>query len=102
MTRIPTKVVTAKKVRNKEVKLTYFEFDPVYFQEAVPAATIEKVKTVLDTSYKPYISDGNQEGQEVLNNAVAFYIKVPMSCVPVTNQDPDSSAPKRPCGVPGH
>ncbi|KAJ9089349.1 hypothetical protein DSO57_1013929 [Entomophthora muscae] len=30
---------------------------------------LEKVKPVLDTSYKPYISDGNQED----NNKYEFY-----------------------------
>ncbi|KAJ9082723.1 hypothetical protein DSO57_1001794 [Entomophthora muscae] len=62
---------------------------------------LEKVKPVLDTSYKPYVSDGNQEedkepeffriyeGQLVLKKVAAFYTKMPMSCKPVSNQDLD-------------
>ncbi|KAJ9085230.1 hypothetical protein DSO57_1016032 [Entomophthora muscae] len=54
---------------------------------------LEKVKPVLDTSYKPYASDGNQEeekepeffrtdeGHLVLKRVAAFYTKVPMPCV---------------------
>ncbi|KAJ9058952.1 hypothetical protein DSO57_1007349 [Entomophthora muscae] len=60
---------------------------------------LEKVKPVLDTSYKPYVSDGNQEedkepeffradeGQLVLKKVAAFYNKVPMACKPVSEQD---------------
>ncbi|KAJ9052629.1 hypothetical protein DSO57_1032303 [Entomophthora muscae] len=67
---------------------------------------MEKVKPVLDTSYKPYVSDGNQEdnnkpnfyrtteGQLVLKKVVYFYNKVPMPCVPVPEKDL--------CGVPVH
>ncbi|KAJ9077724.1 hypothetical protein DSO57_1013989 [Entomophthora muscae] len=50
---------------------------------------LEKVNPVIDTSYKPYVSDGNQEddkepefyrtdeGQLVLKKVTAFYTKVP-------------------------
>ncbi|KAJ9090497.1 hypothetical protein DSO57_1001955 [Entomophthora muscae] len=108
LTRKPTKVTTAKTVRNKEVELTLYVFDPVYCQELVPSAMMEKAKPVLDTSYKPYVSDGSQEdnkkpefyrpkeGQLVLKKVVAFYNKVPMPCKPVTNQDPSSSEPTNP------
>ncbi|KAJ9052803.1 hypothetical protein DSO57_1030585 [Entomophthora muscae] len=56
---------------------------------------LEKVKPVLDTSYKTYVSDGNQEedkepklyqtneGHLVLKKVTAFYNKVPMPCKPV-------------------
>ncbi|KAJ9050989.1 hypothetical protein DSO57_1009073 [Entomophthora muscae] len=57
----PTKVTTTKTVRNKEVELTLYVFDAVYCQELVPSAMLEKIKPVFDTSYKPYVSDGNQE-----------------------------------------
>ncbi|KAJ9068377.1 hypothetical protein DSO57_1029334 [Entomophthora muscae] len=68
---------------------------------------MEKVKPVLDTSYEPYVSDGNQEeekepefyrtdeGQLVLKKVSAFYTKVPMPCKPVPNQDPNSTATSR-------
>ncbi|KAJ9063111.1 hypothetical protein DSO57_1003641 [Entomophthora muscae] len=61
LTRKPTKVTTTKKVKDKEVELTFYVFDVVYQQESVLSVMLEKVKPVLDTSYKPYISDGNQE-----------------------------------------
>ncbi|KAJ9061998.1 hypothetical protein DSO57_1015238 [Entomophthora muscae] len=69
---------------------------------------LKKVKPVLDTSYEPYISDGDQEedkepefyrtdeGQLVLKRVTAFCNKVPMPCKPVTNQDPSSSEPTEP------
>ncbi|KAJ9061227.1 hypothetical protein DSO57_1022551 [Entomophthora muscae] len=60
---------------------------------------LEKVKPVLDTSYKPYGSDGNQEeekepeffrtdeGQLVLKKVAVFYTKVSMPCfVPNANK----------------
>ncbi|KAJ9049449.1 hypothetical protein DSO57_1024254 [Entomophthora muscae] len=104
----PTRVTTINKVKNKEIKLTSYVFDTVYCQENVPTAMIEKVKPVLDTSYKPYVSDGNQEdnnkpefyrtteGQLVLKKVTAFYNKVPMPCKPVTNQDPGLFKPTKP------
>ncbi|KAJ9073792.1 hypothetical protein DSO57_1012780 [Entomophthora muscae] len=64
---------------------------------------IEKVNPVIDTSYEPYVSDGNQEnnnelkffqtmnGQQVLKKVDAFYTKVPMPCIPGPEQDPDST-----------
>ncbi|KAJ9053826.1 hypothetical protein DSO57_1020421 [Entomophthora muscae] len=67
--------------------------------KSCPSAMMEKVKPVLDTSYKPYVNDGNQEdnnkpnfyrtteGQLVLKKVVSFYNKVPMPCVPVPEQD---------------
>ncbi|KAJ9049593.1 hypothetical protein DSO57_1022833 [Entomophthora muscae] len=61
LTQKPTKVTTIKKVRNKEIELTFFIFYPVYHQEAVPTAMIEKFKPIIDTSYKPYIRDSDQE-----------------------------------------
>ena len=84
-----------------------YVFDAVYQQESVPSAMLEKVKPVLDTSYKPYISDGNQEdskepkfyqtneGQLVLKKVAAFYSKVPMPCaVPKANESiPTSKKP---------
>ncbi|KAJ9082194.1 hypothetical protein DSO57_1006639 [Entomophthora muscae] len=82
-------VTTTKTVRNKEVKLTLYVFDAVYRQELIPSAMMKKVKPVLDTSYKSYISVGKQEdknkpefyitteGQLVLKNVTAFYNKVP-------------------------
>ncbi|KAJ9056915.1 hypothetical protein DSO57_1027767 [Entomophthora muscae] len=82
MTQKPTKVTTTKTVRKKEIKLTSYVFDAVYFQELVPSGMLEKTKPVLDTSCKCYVSDGNQEdvketkyfqtedGQQVLNNVV--------------------------------
>ncbi|KAJ9089781.1 hypothetical protein DSO57_1009280 [Entomophthora muscae] len=69
---------------------------------------LEKVKPVLDTSYGPYVSDGNQEedkepgfyqtneGQLVLKKVAAFYTKVPMPCKPVSNKDLDSLTPAKP------
>ncbi|KAJ9060446.1 hypothetical protein DSO57_1030808 [Entomophthora muscae] len=69
---------------------------------------MEKVKPVLKTSYEPYISDGNQEdnnepkfyrtmqGRLVLKKVVSFYTKVPMLCVPVPEQDPNSTTPTKP------
>ncbi|KAJ9062560.1 hypothetical protein DSO57_1009615 [Entomophthora muscae] len=108
LTRKPTKVTTTKMVRNKEVELTSYVFDIVYRQEPVPSAMLEKMKPVIDTSYKPYISDGNQEenkepkfyqtneGQLVLKKVVVFYNKVPMPCKPVTNQNPGLSEPTKP------
>ncbi|KAJ9061975.1 hypothetical protein DSO57_1015400 [Entomophthora muscae] len=69
---------------------------------------MEKVKPVLNTIYKPYISDGNQEdsnkpkfyrtteGKLVLKKVAVFYTKVPMPCKPVTNQDPGSSELTKP------
>ncbi|KAJ9087628.1 hypothetical protein DSO57_1031205 [Entomophthora muscae] len=93
LTRKPTKVTTTKMVRNKEVKLTLYVFDGFYWQELVLSAMLEKVKPVLDTSYEPYVSDGNQEedkepelyqtdeGHLVLKKVAAFYNKVPMPCV---------------------
>ncbi|KAJ9054690.1 hypothetical protein DSO57_1011480 [Entomophthora muscae] len=90
LTRKPTKVTFTKKVRNKEVELTSYVFDVMYRQESVPSAMLEKVKPVLDTNYKTYVSDGNQEegkepeffrsdeGQLVLKKVAAFYNKVPM------------------------
>ncbi|KAJ9048032.1 hypothetical protein DSO57_1039051 [Entomophthora muscae] len=95
-------------VRNKEIELTLYVFDVVYRQELVPSAMLEKVKPVLDTSYEPYISDGNQEddkepqfyqtneGQLVLKKVAAFYNKVPMPCKPFINQDPGLSEPTKP------
>ncbi|KAJ9048428.1 hypothetical protein DSO57_1035132 [Entomophthora muscae] len=108
LTRKPTKVTTTKKVRNKEVELNLYVFDIVYRQELVPSAILEKVKPVLDTSYKPYVSDGNQEddeepefyqtneGQLVLKKVAALYTKMLMPCKPVTNQDPVLSEPTKP------
>ncbi|KAJ9087459.1 hypothetical protein DSO57_1033174 [Entomophthora muscae] len=89
----PIKVITTKKVRNKEVELTSYVFDVVHRQELVPSTMLEKVKPVLTTSYEPYVSDGNQEedkepeffitdeGKLVLKKVAAFYTKVPMPCV---------------------
>ncbi|KAJ9085682.1 hypothetical protein DSO57_1011603 [Entomophthora muscae] len=69
---------------------------------------LKKVKPVLDTSYKPYVSDGNQEEdtepefyrtdeeQLVLKKVAAFYNKVPMPCKPVPDQDPNSTTPTKP------
>ncbi|KAJ9085190.1 hypothetical protein DSO57_1016342 [Entomophthora muscae] len=69
---------------------------------------LEKMKPVLDTSHKPYISDDNQEedkelefyqtneGQLVLKKVAALYNKVPIPCKTVTNQDPSSSEPTKP------
>ncbi|KAJ9052370.1 hypothetical protein DSO57_1034954 [Entomophthora muscae] len=102
-----TKVTTTKKVINKEVELTSYVFEPVYFQEKVLAFIMEKVKPVIDTSYKPHISDSNQEdndkpkfyrtteGQLVLKKAAVFYNKVPMPCVPVPEQDTSSTKPTK-------
>ncbi|KAJ9048431.1 hypothetical protein DSO57_1035135 [Entomophthora muscae] len=61
LTQKPTKVTTTNMVRNKEVELTLYVFDAVYRQELVLSVMLEKVKPVLDTSYEPYISNGNQE-----------------------------------------
>ncbi|KAJ9062060.1 hypothetical protein DSO57_1014684 [Entomophthora muscae] len=108
----PTKVTTTKKVRNKEVELTLYVFDVVYRQEPVPSAMLEKVKPVLNTSYKPYVSDGNQEedkepeffrtdeGQLVLKKVAAFYNKVPIPCKLVLEQDPNSTTPAKPAQKP--
>ncbi|KAJ9056850.1 hypothetical protein DSO57_1028670 [Entomophthora muscae] len=86
-TRSPSKVTTTKTVRNKEVELTLYVFDSVYRQYLVPSAILEKVKLVLDTSYEPYASNGNQEEdkkpefyrtderQLVLKKVAAFYNK---------------------------
>ncbi|KAJ9086342.1 hypothetical protein DSO57_1005046 [Entomophthora muscae] len=71
--RKPTKVITIKKGRNKEVELTLYVFDAVYCQESVLSAMMEKVKPVLDTSYKPYISDGNQEANNKCENCEVGY-----------------------------
>ncbi|KAJ9085784.1 hypothetical protein DSO57_1010590 [Entomophthora muscae] len=61
---------------------------------------MKKVKPVLDTSYEPYFSGGNQEdnnkpefyrtveGQLVLKKVADFYNKVPIPCMPVINQNP--------------
>ncbi|KAJ9078040.1 hypothetical protein DSO57_1010858 [Entomophthora muscae] len=68
---------------------------------------VEKVKPVLDTSYKPYVNDGNleedkgpefyrtDEGQLVLKKISAFYNKVPIPCVvPNANRSiPTSKTP---------
>ncbi|KAJ9055221.1 hypothetical protein DSO57_1006237 [Entomophthora muscae] len=63
---------------------------------------MEKVKPVLDTSYKPYVSDSNQkdnnkpkfyrtmEGHLVLKKIVVFYNKVSMPCVLVPEKDSSS------------
>ncbi|KAJ9075045.1 hypothetical protein DSO57_1000329 [Entomophthora muscae] len=68
---------------------------------------IEKVNPVLDTSYEPYISDGNQEnnnelkffqtvdGQQALKKVDVFYTKVPMPCIPGSEKDPDSTTPSK-------
>ncbi|KAJ9060190.1 hypothetical protein DSO57_1033536 [Entomophthora muscae] len=105
LTQKPTKVTTTKTVINKEVEFTLYVLNVVYRQELVPPAMLEKVKPVLDTSYEPYVSDGNQEEdkepeiyrnterQLVLKKVAAFYTKVPMPCKPVTNQDPISTTP---------
>ncbi|KAJ9056304.1 hypothetical protein DSO57_1034522 [Entomophthora muscae] len=107
LTQKPTKVTTTKTVRDKEVELTLYVFDVVYQQESVPSAMLEKVKPVLDASYKPYVSDGNQEedkkpkfyqtdeGQLVLKKVAAFYTKVPMSCV-VSNANKSIRTAKKP------
>ncbi|KAJ9054281.1 hypothetical protein DSO57_1016248 [Entomophthora muscae] len=72
---------------------------------------LEKLKSVLATSYKPYVSDGNQEddkepkfyqtneGQLVLKKVEAFYTKVPMSCVvPNANKSiPTAKKPAQKC-----
>ncbi|KAJ9065456.1 hypothetical protein DSO57_1019496 [Entomophthora muscae] len=98
----PNKVNTTKTVRNKEVELTSYMFDAVYHQELVPSAMMEKVNSVLNTTYEPYVSDGNQEnsnepkfyrtteGKLVLKKVVAFYNKVLIPYVPVPEQDPSS------------
>ncbi|KAJ9086056.1 hypothetical protein DSO57_1008283 [Entomophthora muscae] len=108
LTQKNTKVITTKTVSNKDIKLTLFVFDTVYRQELVPSAMMKKVKPVIDTSYKLYTSDGNQEdknksefyrtteGQLVLKKVAAFYTKVPMPCKPVSNQDLDSLTPVKP------
>ncbi|KAJ9072140.1 hypothetical protein DSO57_1030301 [Entomophthora muscae] len=108
MTQKPTKVTTIKTVRNKEVEVTSYVFDPMYHQELVLSAIMKKVKPVLDTSYEPYVSDGNQEDnnepefyrtverQLVLKKIAAFYNKVPMLCAPVSNQDLDLTTPANP------
>ncbi|KAJ9081702.1 hypothetical protein DSO57_1011950 [Entomophthora muscae] len=69
---------------------------------------MEKIKPVLDTSYEPYISDGNQEDNNkpdfyrtvekwlMLKKVVAFYNKVSMPCTPVINQYLDSTTPTKP------
>ncbi|KAJ9052792.1 hypothetical protein DSO57_1030684 [Entomophthora muscae] len=67
--RKPIKVTTTKKIRTKEIKITSFVFDPIYCQEAVPEAIMKKAKPVLDTSYKPFVSDDNQ----LDNNKPEFY-----------------------------
>ncbi|KAJ9074294.1 hypothetical protein DSO57_1007984 [Entomophthora muscae] len=107
----PTKVTTTKKVRNKEVELTSYVFDIVYRQELVPSAMLEKVKPVLNTSYKPYFSDGNQEddkepefyqtnkGQLVFKKFAAFYTKLPMPCV-VPNANESIPTTKKPAQKP--
>ncbi|KAJ9058462.1 hypothetical protein DSO57_1012056 [Entomophthora muscae] len=107
LTQKPTKVTTTKTVRNKEVELTLYVFNTVYRQESVLSALLEKVKPVIDTSYKPYISDGNQEdneepkfyqtdeGQLVLKKVVAFYSKVPMPCA-VPNASKSIPTAKKP------
>ncbi|KAJ9076142.1 hypothetical protein DSO57_1029111 [Entomophthora muscae] len=68
---------------------------------------LEKVKPVLDTSYKPYVSYGNQEedkepelfrtdkGQLVLKKVATFYTKVPMPCV-VPNANKSIPTTKKP------
>ncbi|KAJ9052377.1 hypothetical protein DSO57_1034885 [Entomophthora muscae] len=68
---------------------------------------MEKVKPVIDTSYKPHISDSNQEdngkpkfyrtteGQLVLKKAAVFYNKVLMHYVPVPEQDPSLTKPTK-------
>ncbi|KAJ9071875.1 hypothetical protein DSO57_1032927 [Entomophthora muscae] len=106
LTRKPAKVTTTKKVRDKEVELTSYVFDIVYRQELIPSAMLEKVKPVLDTSYLPYVSDGNQEenkepefyktneGQLVLKKVAAFYTKVPMPCVVPNANEPIPTAKK--------
>ncbi|KAJ9051445.1 hypothetical protein DSO57_1004526 [Entomophthora muscae] len=108
LTQKPTKMTTAKTVRNKVVELTSYVFDPIYRQELAPSAMMEKVKPELNTSYEPYISDGNQEdnnepkfyrtteGQLMLKKVAVFYTKIPMPCKPVTNQDPGLSEPSKP------
>ncbi|KAJ9077549.1 hypothetical protein DSO57_1015741 [Entomophthora muscae] len=67
---------------------------------------LEKVTPVLDTSYKPYVSGGNQEedkepgfyqtdeGQLVLKKVAAFYNKVPMPCVVPNANKPIPTAKK--------
>ncbi|KAJ9064729.1 hypothetical protein DSO57_1027350 [Entomophthora muscae] len=68
---------------------------------------LEKVKPVLDTSYKPYISDGNKEDdkepqfyqtneeQLVVKKVAAFYTKVTMPCV-VPNANESIPTTKKP------
>ncbi|KAJ9080379.1 hypothetical protein DSO57_1025689 [Entomophthora muscae] len=53
LTRNYTKVITTRRV-----SLIY---NPVYCQELVLSAMMEKVKPVLDTSYKPYMSDNKEQ-----------------------------------------
>ncbi|KAJ9055743.1 hypothetical protein DSO57_1000601 [Entomophthora muscae] len=85
LTQKPTKVTFTNKVRNKEVELTSYVFNVVY-RKSWSCQPCWR-------SYKPYISDGNQEEdkepeffrtderQLVLKKVAAFYTKVPMPCV---------------------
>ncbi|KAJ9067732.1 hypothetical protein DSO57_1036157 [Entomophthora muscae] len=94
LTRKYTKVVTIKTVNNVTTERVTLVYGPVYCRNGVPAAILEKVKPVLDTSYKIYVSDSKGadkdklphyfqpvKRQKVLKKDAAFYSQVPMPCV---------------------
>ena len=64
LSRKATKVVMSKTVNNKEVELTSLVFEPVYHQELVSKSMIQKVQLVLDTTYKPYVSNGDHNNNK--------------------------------------
>ncbi|KAJ9057547.1 hypothetical protein DSO57_1021754 [Entomophthora muscae] len=66
-------------------------YGPVYFCDGVPYTIMEKVKPVLDTTCKPYVSDNKGQddnkqpkyfqtigGQQVLKKFSVFYKNVPI------------------------
>ncbi|KAJ9058810.1 hypothetical protein DSO57_1008340 [Entomophthora muscae] len=94
LTRKYTKVITTKTVNDITTKMVSYVYNPVYCRNSVPATIMEKVKPVLDTMYKPYVSDNkgqddnkqpqyfkNTDEQKVLKKVAEFYRQVSMPCV---------------------
>ncbi|KAJ9081345.1 hypothetical protein DSO57_1015628 [Entomophthora muscae] len=93
LTRKYTKVTTTRTVNAVTTERVYFVYNPVYRCNGILVTIMEKVKPVLDTTHKNYVSDNKGEDEDketqfyqtvdekqVLKKIAAFYSKVPMSC----------------------